>query len=110
MVISMTQSERNKLYAAHCLLAGEMAISEAAEVLSLSERQLKRLKKGVKEQGDAFVIRKNRGRKPSHAIPDEIKELVVNLKMSCEYSGANFSHFQELLCESKSIILSKPTF
>jgi len=105
----MTQDERNKLYVARCLLDGKMTISEAAETLGLSERQIKRLKKGVKEQGETFVIHKNRGRKPSHALTDEIRNLVVTHKISEKYSKANFSHFQELLGEHESISLSKPS-
>ncbi len=64
MILSMTQKERNKLYIARCLIDGKMTINEAAEVLSLSERQVKRIKKGVKEQGEALLIHKNRVRKP----------------------------------------------
>jgi len=41
----MTQDERNKLYVARYLIDGKMSISEAAEVLDLSERQVKRIKK-----------------------------------------------------------------
>lgn len=104
----MTQDERNKLHIAHSLLEGKMIISDAAELLGLSERQVKRIKKGVKEYGDAFVIHKNRGRIPQHAISDDVKNSVVKLKNSIDYSKANFSHFQELL-EAKSITLSKPT-
>lgn len=105
----MTQDERNKLYVARCLLDGKMTISEAAETLGLSERQVKRIKKGVKEHGESFVIHKNRGRKPPHALTDEVRKLVVNLKKSEKYSKANFSHFQELLEEFESISLSKPS-
>lgn len=105
----MTQNERNKLYVARCLGDGKMAISEAAEILDLSERQVKRIKKGVKEHGEAFVIHKNRGRKPLHALTDEVKDLVINHKKSVKYSEANFSHFQELLEEHESISLSKPS-
>ncbi|OPY59272.1 MAG: Integrase core domain protein [Pelotomaculum sp. PtaU1.Bin035] len=105
----MTQDERNKLYVARCLLDGKMTISEAAETLGLSERQVKRIKKGVKEHGESFVIHKNRGRKPQHAITDEVRNLVVNHKKSEKYSKANFSHFQELLEEHESISLSKPS-
>jgi len=105
----MTQDERNKLYVARCLIDGKMSISEAAEVLDLSERQVKRIKKGVKENGEAFVIHKNRGRKPAHALSDEVKNAVINLKKSEKYSKANFSHFQELLEEYESISLSKPS-
>lgn len=109
MILSMTQNERNKLYVARCLLDGKMTISEAAEVLSLSERQVKRIKKGVKELGEAFVIHKNKGRKPSHTLTDEVKNLVIGHKQSEKYSNANFSHFQELLEEHESINLSKPS-
>ena len=105
----MTQDERNKLYIARCLIDGKMTISDAAEVLSLSERQVKRLKKGVKEHGDAFVIHKNRGRKPSHALTDEVQNLVVDHRKSDKYFRSNFSHFQELLEEHESISLSKPS-
>lgn len=105
----MTQDERNKLYVARCLLDGKMTISEAAETLGLSERQVKRLKKGVKEHGESFVIHKNRGRKPSHTLTDAVQNLVVNHKKSEKYSKANFSHFQELLEEHESISLSKPS-
>src|SRR5690554_5036778 len=109
MILAMNQDERNTLYITRCLLDGKMTISEAAGLLSLSERQIKRLKKGVKEQGDAFVIHKNRGRKPAHALTDEIQNLVIHHKKSEKYSRANFSHFQELLEEHESIRLSKPS-
>ena len=105
----MTQKERTKLHIAHCLIAGKMFISEAAEALDLSERQVKRIKKGVIENGDAFVIHKNKGRKPSHAISDKTKKIVVELKNTEKYLRANFSHFQEILEEHEHIIISKPT-
>jgi len=105
----MTQEERTRLYIARSLIDGKMTIREAAEVSGLSERQWKRIKKGVKEQGDAFVIHKNRGRKPHNAVSDEIKEQVIALKNSSKYEKANFSHFQELLEEYESIRLSKAT-
>lgn len=103
----MTQNERNKLYVARCLLDGKMTIREAAEGLGLSERQVKRLKKGVKEHGEVFVIHKNRGRKPQHALTDAVKRLVIEFKSSAKYSKANFSHFQELLLKHESVNLSK---
>lgn len=105
----MNQKERDKLYTVRCLIDGKMTVTEAAKVLGLSERQVKRLKKGVREFGDAFVIHKNKGRKPSHAIPEEVKNRVAALKSSDKYARANFSHFQELIGEYESISLSKPS-
>ena len=105
----MTQEERTRLYIARSLIDGRMTIREAAELSGLSERQWKRIKKGVKEWGDAFVIHKNRGRKAHNAISDEVRQQVIALKSSSKYEKANFSHFQELLDKYESIKLSKPT-
>ncbi len=105
----MTQEERTKLHIAHCLIEGKMNIKEAEEASSLSGRQWKRIKKGVKEQGDAFVIHKNKGRKPHNAVTDTVKNQVLELKKSENYAKANFSHFQELIDTHESVVLSKPT-
>lgn len=105
----MSQEERNKLHIAHSLIEGRMKISEAAEISGLSERQWKRIKKGVKQYGDAFVIHKNKGRKPHNTVSEEVKAEVLKLKNSNAYSQANFSHFKELLEEHESLDLSKST-
>ena len=66
-MIHYPPEERNKLYGARCLLDKKITTREGAELLHLKRRQVKRLKKGVKEQNEVFVIHKNRGRKPVHA-------------------------------------------
>jgi transposase len=105
----MTQQEMKKLRVIDSAIAGNITVREAAEFLDLSERQVFRLKKGVLEQGAAFIIHKNRGRKPSHAISDATKDKIVELKQSENYRNANFTHFQELLKEHEQIQLSYPT-
>ena len=105
----MTQQEMKKLRVIDQTIAESITVREAAGLLNLSERQVYRLKKGVIEQGAAFIIHKNRGRKPSHAIQDSLKEQIVALKQSEKYTGANFTHFQELLEEHEEICVSYPT-
>jgi hypothetical protein len=109
MILSMTKEERTKLYIAHSLIDRKTSIREAAEISGLSERQWKRIKKGVSEQGDAFVIHKSRGKKPPNAVSDEVKNKVLSLRNSSDYDKSNFSHFQELIGERESLVLSKPT-
>lgn len=58
------------------------------------------------EQGPAFLIHKNTGRKPQHAITDEIKNKIITLKQSDTYKNANFKHFMELLAEHEGINIS----
>jgi transposase len=67
----MTQEQLKKYQVISMAAEGRITIREAAESLGLSERQIKRLKKGVMEEGPAFLIHKNTGRKPQHAFTDE---------------------------------------
>jgi diguanylate cyclase (GGDEF)-like protein/putative nucleotidyltransferase with HDIG domain len=63
--------------------------------LNLSERQVIRLKGGILQQGPAFIIHKNRGRKPSHALSGNTQSEIIKLKQS-KYQEANFEHYQAL--------------
>ncbi len=70
----MTQKQLNRFTAISNTINGVMTISEAAITQGLSERQVKRLKKGVQTYGPEFLIHKNKGRSPSHSIPDKIAD------------------------------------
>ena len=96
----MTKKELVRVYVIKSLIEDKMTSRDAAEVLSLSERQIKRLKAGVKKDGEVFVIHKNRGRKPKHTIPGEIREKIVFLARN-KYKGVNYTHLAELLEEDE---------
>ena len=102
---NMTQKEITRLRVINQTIDKVITIKEAAELLGLSERQVIRLKKGVVEQGPAFIIHKNRGRKPQHTLPDEVRMKIVELKQT-KYQEANFNHFVELLEEHEDIKVS----
>ena len=85
-----------------------LTIREAAELLNLSERQVIRLKGGVLQEGAAFIIHKNRGRKPKHTVPDKTRDSIIELKQS-KYEEANFNHYQELLEKHEAIQVSYST-
>ena len=105
---NMTQKEISRLRVINQTIDGILTIREASELLSLSERQVLRLKKGVKTEGPVFIIHKNRGRKPKHATTDEVKDLITKLKKT-KYKEANFKHFQELIGEYEGIQISYST-
>ena len=69
----MTKKELVRVYVIKSLIEDKMTSQDAAEVLSLSKHQIKRLKAGVKKDVEVFVIHKNRGHKPKHTIPDKDK-------------------------------------
>jgi len=105
---NMTKKEITRFRVINQIIDKVITIREAAELLSLSERQVIRLKKGVALEGPAFIIHKNRGRKPAHAIKDELRSTIVNLKQT-KYEKANFAHFQELIARYEGISVSYPT-
>lgn len=61
---------------------------QAAELLGLSTRQITHLKKGVLTSGAESLIHKNTGRKPAHAVSDELKEAVLKIysAQNCRWS------------------------
>ena len=76
----MTQKQINRYTIIKKTLEGSMTVAEAAESLGLSTRQIIRLRNGVKDNDVGALIYKNQGRKPAHAINDELKKQIVVLK------------------------------
>jgi len=107
-IYHMTEREMARVKVAERLIEGEMTVKGAAEVLGLSTRQIKRIKRGVRLNGPKAVVHGNRSRKPINAVKNKVKDLVVELKRK-KYPGTNFSHFAEFLYEREGISLSQPT-
>jgi transposase len=106
--ITLTKAELKKVLVIEKLVARQIKVAEAAELLQLSTRQVLRLKKTYLEEGAEGIAHKNRGRKPVHAIPDSLKEHVAKLYQDT-YHGCNNCHFAELLQERESLTLSVST-
>ena len=104
--ITLTQEQLRKLQVIDRYRSKAITREKAAELLGLSERQITRLKKGVEKEGAGFVINKNTGRTPAHAIPAETKEKILELRAEPAFQGANFTHFREILEADYQIIIS----
>ena len=77
----------------------------AALILGCTKRHINRMLKGYREQGKAFFIHGNRGRKPASTIPDDVRQSVIDLYLT-KYYDANFQHFSELLATYEQIFIS----
>jgi len=75
--VYLSEKESRRVYVIERLLEGVVMVKDASCALGLSERQIKRLKAGVKERGIAALAHGNRGRKPKHATPKEVKEASI---------------------------------
>ena len=106
--LTLNQQEQARIKVPNSVLAYQLPIAQAAEIMGISERHAKRLLAAYRKGGPAAVAHGNRGRRPHNAAPDDAAAAVAKLA-SNHYSGANHSHFTELLGEREGIDLSRPT-
>ena len=104
----MNQQEQARIQVLNCVLEYRLPIAQAAEIMGVSERHTKRLLAAYRRDGPAALAHGNRGRRPHNAVPETASAAVVRLA-SNGYSGANHTHFTELLREREGIDLSRPT-
>jgi transposase len=62
--ITLTKAELKKIFVMEKLVARQIKVAEAAELLGLSIRQVLRLKNKYIAEGAEGIAHKNRGRKP----------------------------------------------
>jgi transposase len=85
-VLMTTKRDREKIKVMDSVLKRKITMKDASIMLSLSYRQIKRLKKAYKNYGDKGLIHKSRG-KPSHRkILNEIKEEIISIYRN-KYNG-----------------------
>lgn len=104
----MSPKESRRVHVMEQVMAGSITIRQAAEFLNLSPRQIKRLKRGMREEGVSALAHKNRGRKPKHAVPKEVRKRVVELVIG-PLRDTSCQHVAELLEQHYGIRLSAKT-
>lgn len=98
----MSQKKLNHAHVLARLVSDKtFTIAQAAEAMGLSKRQVKRLKGEFKEHGADALVHKNIGRLPAHAISEDTRKKIIDLKTSKLFEKANFSHFREILSREK---------
>lgn len=85
---------------------GELTAVAAAELLGLSERQVRRLLAGYRRAGAAAVAHGNRGRPSTRALDPAVRDRVVALARTT-YAHCNHQHLSELLTEREGITISR---
>ncbi len=71
-------------------------------------RQVKRLKKRMREDGEAALAHANRGRPSHRRLPEAVRERIVQLARNT-YAGFNDHHLCEKLVEREGFSLSRET-
>src|SRR5450755_2280771 len=104
----LSQKELQRVAVISRCVKGELACAKAAVLLSLSVRQVKRLKKRMRESGEAALAHANRGRPGHRRLSDAVRQRIVRLARST-YAGFNDHHLCEKLVECEGFSLSRET-
>src|SRR5215467_10122479 len=75
--IEMSRRDRDRLKVLHGVIQGERGQKEAARLLRLSVRQVRRLVKRIKAGGDQGLIHRLRGRASNRRLDGELRQKVL---------------------------------
>lgn len=78
-IISMTQGELKRLHIVRKALDKSITQAEAANIIGRCLRQVRRIVKRVRREGDSGVIHKSRGKPSNRALPGRIKHRALKL-------------------------------
>ena len=78
-IIAMTQEELKRLHVIHKALGKHITQIEAAELIGIGLRQVQRIARIVRLEGDEGVIHKGRGRPSNRALPSKVKDKALKL-------------------------------
>src|SRR5258708_27175551 len=105
---TLSQRELQRVTVMNACMKGGMALPRADGLLCLSVRQVKRLKKRMREEGEAALAHANRGRPSPRRLPDAVRQRIVQLSRGT-YAGFNDHHLCEKLVEREGFSLSRET-
>src|SRR3974390_2804347 len=78
-MIMARQEELKRLQVIEKVLEGILRQVEAAEILSLRGRQIRRNVKRIRKEGSRGILHRSRGKPSNRRLSDKIKERVIRL-------------------------------
>jgi transposase len=106
--LTLNMKEQTRLQILNLVLGKQCNVTEAAQLIGVSERHLWRLLAAYRKEGAAALTHGNRHKLPANATASTLKDKIIALA-SERYQGVNHTHFTELLAEREEIFLSRST-
>lgn len=104
----VSQRDLTRMHVVRLTLEGGESVSRGAELLGLSTRQVKRLRKKMREGGIKGLLHGNRGKRPWNRIAAETAKKVLQWAKN-RYKGLNDTHLTEKLNEKEGLKVSRWT-
>lgn len=102
----MKAQDRRRIAVLERVVRGELTAAGAGALLTLSERQVRRLVARYRQGGAAAVQHGNRGRQPAHTLSREVRQRVVAL---ARVTGGDATPYRlsRLLAEREGLAVSR---
>ena len=105
----MSEGQWKRWDAVARLGAGKLTMAEAARVLGLSMRQVRRIRRAVERAGRAGLQHGNRGQRPANKLRAAVRTRILRLRRQ-KYRDFNEQHFTEKLAgERPPLVVSVRT-
>ena len=106
--LRVSQRELHRMHVVRLTIEGQETVGRGAKLLGISVRQMKRLRRKMKEKGVEGLLHGSRGKPPWNKTVSERINGVLNLARG-RYQGLNDTHLTEKLKEKEKIALSRAT-
>jgi hypothetical protein len=106
--LRVSQRELHRMHVVRLTIEGRESVGRGAKLLGISARQMKRLRRKMKERGVEGLLHGNRDKQPWNKTALGKIEKVIQLARG-RYQGLNDTHLTEKLKEKEKINLSRPT-
>lgn len=105
-IIAMSKKEFKRLPILHKVMERRLTQVKAAEMLDLSDRQIRRIVNKIKSGGDQAIAHRNRGKESPFKIPREEEDRIVSI-LEKRYFDFGPTFASEKLLECEGIKISK---
>ena len=106
--VTLNQKEQTRLQVLNGLLAEQITLDQAAELMAVSSRHARRMLAAYQDRGAASLAHGHRGHRPVNATSEAVIADVVHLA-GTRYQGVNHTHLSELLSEREGIDIGRTT-
>jgi transposase len=107
-ILTMRQKEADRIKIISQIEGKLLTFEEASDLMRISQRQVYRIIKRIRENGTKGIIHKLRGKKSNRGYPKELKSKVISIYRK-EYPDYGPTLFSEMLVEHYNISLDHET-
>ncbi|MGH7736009.1 MAG: ISNCY family transposase, partial [Gemmatimonadales bacterium] len=106
----MSAKDQRKAEVLARLDAGGLSVAEAAELLRMSARQVRRLRARFTQEGLGAAVHRNQGRCPvNRTDPHLVEQIRALASREGNYHDANVCHLRDLLADHEQIVIGRST-